>query len=392
MQNLLRPLNYLKELKTPPSNRPGSPRLLTYIVTYTCNARCIMCDSWKMNGKEDLTIPEIENTFKQLPKLDVVRLTGGEPFVRKDIAEIYKLSEEYLSPKFYQITTNGFLTRRIVNFLESRPRKKKLYLLISLDGTEKVHNYIRGKETAYENVIETLKELSKRHSELNVSLSINQTIVNKSGVSEYRKLRRITSKLKVQHQVVFAYETSATYSLDREIEIEQNSSDSYKTFGDFQRRDLESFFEMLEKDTKNMNFLNRVSKSYYIKGLKNRLLSNGRTPNPRCVALTKHLRIFPNGDIPTCQFNSKIAGNLRQNSFREIWFGQAARQQRDWVYKCPGCWAECEQLPNAIYTGDIIGEMAKGILDRVLPEKLSTQVQRPFCSLYQSLDRTLRPG
>ncbi|MBK9138697.1 MAG: hypothetical protein IPM17_08045 [Verrucomicrobia bacterium] len=25
----------------------GLPRYLTYLVTFTCNARCIMCDSWK---------------------------------------------------------------------------------------------------------------------------------------------------------------------------------------------------------------------------------------------------------------------------------------------------------------------------------------------------------
>jgi molybdenum cofactor biosynthesis enzyme MoaA len=47
-----------------------------------------MCDSWKMKGANDLRIEEIESIFRQLPKMDAVRLTGGEPFVRTDLAEI----------------------------------------------------------------------------------------------------------------------------------------------------------------------------------------------------------------------------------------------------------------------------------------------------------------
>ena len=62
--------------------RTDQPRLLTYIVTFTCNARCVMCDSWQ-KPSHDLSIEEIEGIFRQLPQLDAVRLSGGEPFVRK---------------------------------------------------------------------------------------------------------------------------------------------------------------------------------------------------------------------------------------------------------------------------------------------------------------------
>ena len=68
-------------------NRRGTrtlPRFLTYTVTFGCNARCIMCDSWKMPSPDDLSFAEIERIFQQLPRMDAVRLTGGEPFVRRD--------------------------------------------------------------------------------------------------------------------------------------------------------------------------------------------------------------------------------------------------------------------------------------------------------------------
>ena len=33
---------------------------------------------------------------------------------------------------------------------------------------------------------------------------------------------------------------------------------------------------------------------------------------------------------------------------------RATRASRGWVDRCPGCWAECEVVPNAIYTGDVL--------------------------------------
>jgi hypothetical protein len=82
------------------------------------------------------------------------------------------------------------------------------------------------------------------------------------------------------------------------------------------------------------------------------------------VALHSHLRLFPNGDVPTCQFNSRTVGNLRQSSFAEVWKSVKADEQRQWVRKCPGCWAECEVLPSAIYTGDLLFHSTLPIQDR----------------------------
>jgi MoaA/NifB/PqqE/SkfB family radical SAM enzyme len=72
------------------------------------------------------------------------------------------------------------------------------------------------------------------------------------------------------------------------------------------------------------------------------------------VALGAHLRLFPNGDVPTCQFNTRRVGNLATQPFAELWNSDEAAKQRSWVRKCPGCWAECEVLPSAIYSGDLL--------------------------------------
>ena len=352
----MRALSFVNDLVRNHRRQVNRPRFLTYIVTWTCNARCIMCDCWKKPSPGDLELPEIKNAFEQVGQLDAVRLTGGEPFVRQDFPDIAELVRTKLQPMFLHITTNGFLTKRIVEFCESRNRTLPLKLLISLDGVEDKHNFVRGRDTAWPTAFATLSELAPRQKELNMTISVNQTIVDADGVEHYKLLRDRLKPLGVNVHIVMAYDASATYSLDDSVEVAPGEIGSFSTFGEFTDRHVDELTREFEKDLPNFPIAERFAKQYYLRGIRNRLLGQGGAPNPKCVALNSHLRIFPNGDVPTCQFNSKKVGNLRRQSFEEIWYGEAIKPQREWVSKCSGCWAECEVLPNAIYTGDLVKE------------------------------------
>ena len=109
----------------------------------------------------------------------------------------------------------------------------------------------------------------------------------------------------------------------------------------------------VERDIESYPPAERAAKRYYLRGIRNRLLHCKGAPNPPCVALGSHMRLFPNGDVPTCQFNTRKVGNLRRQLFEQVWFGEDIEPQRRWVRNCPGCWAECEVLPSALYTGDL---------------------------------------
>ena len=337
-------------------NRRGKvtlPRLLTYIVTFTCNARCIMCDCWKMESPEELSLDEIERIFEQLPRLDAVRLTGGEPFVRRDFPEIAELAEDMLNPLFLHVTTNGFLTSRVVQFCERRMKGTPLRLLVSMDGMKEKHNQVRGRETAWETTLATVRALAPRQKELNLKLAVNQTIVDAQGLEEYRKLRDFLKPLGIHIQVVVAYGTSSAYSLERETNTAPRAEGQFDCFGSFGSEQVQNLTSEIERDLSGLPWAERAAKRYYLEGIRNRLLHKRSSPNPPCVALNSHLRLYPNGDVPTCQFNSRRVGNLRRQTFQEVWFGQPIAGQRDWVKTCPGCWAECEVLPNAIYSGDL---------------------------------------
>lgn len=333
------------------------PRMLTYTVTFRCNARCIMCDSWKMKGENDLQLSEIDSIFQQLPTMDAVRLTGGEPFARTDLLDIVELVIRYLKPLGLHITTNGFLTDRIVDLCERRTKNIPLQVMISLDGLKEHHNYVRGSSIAWSSATKTLELLAEKQKSWNLDLVVNQTIVDRDGLEHYRQLKAFLKPLGIRHQTVVAYDTSATYNVKKEVDIAPKQMGQFTTFGVFEEEDLRALFDEISDDLKSSPWWARLAKQYYLDGIRERLLNNERSndwTNPPCAALHSHLRIFPNGDIPTCQFNSHTIGNLRKNAFAEIWESQFANQQKQWVKNCVGCWAECEILPSAVYSLDLL--------------------------------------
>jgi len=345
-------LSLLRDIRRNRRNLVTRPRFLTYLVTFRCNARCVMCDSWKKPSPNELTLPEIEAIFAQLPPMDAVRLSGGEPFLRADLADIARLAARVLRPWFLHVTTNGSLTRRIVEFCEARGRATPLHLLVSLDGTEATHNSIRGRATAWQTAFATVSELAPRQRELGIRLAVNQTIVDRNGAAEHRKLRELLHPLGVPVNAIVAYNQSATYSLDLEQNILPMAAGEFPAFAKLDAADLDVLMKELQVQPQGASFPERLAKRYYFEGIRNRLLHRKGVPNPKCVALNSHLRLFPNGDVSVCQFNSRRVGNLRREKFLELWNSPTAEAERDWVRRCPGCWAECEVLPNAVYSGD----------------------------------------
>lgn len=375
-----RVIRYVRSLVQNHRRKFSWPRMLTYTVTFACNAKCIMCDSWKMTEKGDLTLDELEQIIPQLPKMDAVRLTGGEPFVRKDMLEIAHLIQKHVKPMILHVTTNGFLTERIVEFCEKRDKKMPLMVLVSIDGMNEKHNEIRGNSNAFDHVHRTIEALAPRRKELRIQLAVNQTIVDAEGIDHYRQLREFLRPYGVRNQMVMAYDISATYNLERDLNVAPTEIGEFTTFGQFSVEQVRELVMEVEKDLPNYPLWERMAKRYYLRGIANRLLKEKGTPNPKCVALQSHLRIFPNGDVPTCQFNSQVVGNLRNAPFEEVWQSASAEKQRDWVRKCAGCWAECEVLPSALYTADLLKEAVSGPVLRQIDNDKPPTMSLPLSS------------
>jgi Fe-coproporphyrin III synthase len=115
--------------------------ILIFYPTARCNSRCISCDWWQSDGKDDLSFKEIETMVKQLPALGVrmVVFSGGEPLLRRDVYEIADLFREQ-NIKLYLLTAGLFLERDAEKIAGRFDQ-----VTISLDGhTNVLYQKIRG--------------------------------------------------------------------------------------------------------------------------------------------------------------------------------------------------------------------------------------------------------
>jgi MoaA/NifB/PqqE/SkfB family radical SAM enzyme len=343
-------------------NRLGAvpqPAWCTYLVTFRCNARCGMCDSWRLKPGRELTVDEVAAVFARLGRLDVVRLSGGEPFLREDFLPLAEAVMRAAAPLVLHITTNGSFPERIARFVERFSAPSRLSVMVSVDGLPDEQLRSRGAEVGFEGVLDSVTRLATFRRTHGVTVSVNHTVISPQSLADHEPLRRRFLALGVDVQSVLAYADSAMYGLKLRGKKASHLivPRGYPLHPALAGVDAVGFVEreLASVDQIGHPFL-RWGKRYYLRGLLARLRhEEAPRPHPRCVALRSHVRLLPDGSVPVCQFNTETVGNLREQSLAEVWQGEAARAARRWVDDCPGCWAECEVMPSAIYTADLLG-------------------------------------
>ena len=146
-------------------------------VTRKCNLRCKHC--LNNSGEElpnELTQDEFKDLIIDLASRGVqdIRFTGGEPLLYDGIYELLKLASD--NGIYTSIGTNGTLiTAEIAKKLKDSGLNKAV---ISIDGTEKTHDFIRGKGN-YSKAMEGLKNLQNQGIRVRVN-----SVIMKSNMDE----------------------------------------------------------------------------------------------------------------------------------------------------------------------------------------------------------------
>ncbi len=343
------------------ANRLGGvprPSWCTYLVTMRCNARCRMCDSWRLPRKKEMSPDDVHRVFAALGRLEVVRLSGGEPFLRDDLSAVARAIEEASRPLVLHITTNGSFPEATEAFAATFPRPRALRFLVSLDGLPEEHDANRGEAVSFAQAEDTVRRLARLGQRQGFRVSVNHTVISERSLADAAALQARFAAMGVEVATVLAYAESATYSLGAQAgrNSPPHPSSGYPLHPELARADVVTLIQGEVRRTQlTGDALLKVGKTYYLRGLLPRLRGDP-VPSfrPRCVALRSHLRVLPDGSVPVCQFNGTLIGNVTITSPRELWQSPAAAAGRRWVEACPGCWAECEVIPNAIYTADIL--------------------------------------
>jgi MoaA/NifB/PqqE/SkfB family radical SAM enzyme len=316
-----------------------------------------MCDSWRLKPGSELTPPQVGQVFAKLGPLDVVRLSGGEPFLREDFAHVAQAVVASSSPACLHITSNGSFPDRVVSFAEQFRASSRLHFMISFDGLEAEHDANRGENVTFALAEETVRRLIALRARRRLGVSINHTVISARSLEDHVRLAERFARVGVDVQAVLAYADSAMYGLKR---FGKKAHDliparGYPLHPNLAQADVVGFVRLLlRRLPRCRDPLVRIGKRYYLRGLLARLQHQASPqPHPPCTALRSHVRLLPDGSVPVCQFNTGKIGNLLYQSLEEVWHQPTTRAARAWVDACPGCWAECEVMPSALYSGDL---------------------------------------
>lgn len=143
-------------------------------VTDRCNLRCQYCmpaHGIEIAPREDLlTFKEMYRIIRVLTELGVskVRLTGGEPFVRKDFVGFLEMLSYNDLLEAINITTNGAMIAKHIPVLEKMDKIKHINLSIDSLQKDKFHKITR--RDVFPEVYETFEALEK--SSLNLKLNV----------------------------------------------------------------------------------------------------------------------------------------------------------------------------------------------------------------------------
>ncbi len=150
------------------------PLFVTWFVTSICNARCVHCFYWRnLNShRDDLSLEEVEKIARSMPPFRNLLLSGGEPFLRRDLDAFCKIVLHQNQVKLLTIPTNAIPVKKVVDKATSIARdcpETRIFIQISVDGLHETHDDIRKYPGAFDRLVETywgIREAQKSYPNL----------------------------------------------------------------------------------------------------------------------------------------------------------------------------------------------------------------------------------
>jgi len=299
--------------------RVPDPPFVTLFVNSVCNLRCEHCFYWKdleSRGAEDLTFDEIAALSGELGGIENLYLSGGEPFIRKELAEICLTFIRNNGVEQIYVPTNAYFTDRIVRTvceILKEPALKLLALEISLDGMPEFHNRFRGSADSFDRAMATydaLAELQKGDPRLRIHAASTAT---RDNLDEIRKL---TTFLFNRCPAMDHHNIAMVRGDRRNESVLEPDLDAYGSLYEYTKE----LWSPKEKGRK-ASIVEPM-----LQWAKVRTAREKRQVVP-CRAGILNAVVYSNGDVSVCEMHPPL-GNLRQCTFQEIWHSDKAAARR----------------------------------------------------------------
>ncbi|HEU4630965.1 MAG TPA: radical SAM protein [Gemmatimonadaceae bacterium] len=295
-----------------------SPPFLVLFINSICNMRCEHCFYWRsLNQRNDLSFDEIVALSESLGRLENLNLSGGEPFLRKEFGAICRQFVRRNGVRQIYVPTNGYFTEKTVTQVKETLAAPELELFVvelSLDGLAEFHDEFRGARHAFEHAMATydaLAELQRSDPRLRIHSISTATDVNMD------EIRRLTTYLYERCPQMDHHNLAIIRGDRANPSLQGPSLQQYEALYEYIRR--------LWAPREEGRYGAIVEPM--LQWAKVQTIKQNRQVVP-CRAGRLSAVVYANGDVSVCELHTPL-GNLRQQSFWEIWSSPQAKALRE---------------------------------------------------------------
>jgi Fe-coproporphyrin III synthase len=316
-------------------------KLVIFFVTSVCNAKCRTCFYWQeLNQRGDLTWEEIRRLSQTMPRFTDLWLSGGEPFLRRELTDILHLFYAQNGVRWVNLPTNGLLPERTAEWTERLLTENPdlhLDLNVALDGLGEMQDSIRAVPGNFAKTLQTLEAVqSCRRRFANLRVNVN-TVICAENFSSILEIADFVKK----RCAVDGHYFNIIRGNAKDPELKRLPSERLPAL----YRELEKVYAYYAPTiTRRTGWPGWLAAAAYEGTLAfhNRVqMKNLESPHPwpmPCTASQTSLVIDYNGDVRACELRGRL-GNLRDFGcdFRKFWQSQPRRAEAASIVR-DQCW------------------------------------------------------
>lgn len=314
---------------------------LFLFVTSRCNSVCRTCFYFdKLNSRDDLTFDEIARIAETAPPFRKLWLSGGEPFLREQLAEIVALFAAR-GVRNVNLPTNGLLPEKICaamdRTLELCP-DLSIDLNFSIDGLAKTHDSIRGVPRNFERTLDSMRQTAERYRGV---ARLRRNVLTVITRENYGEVEALAAYLKEHAEIdghYFEIVRGQAPDLSLKILTREDVADLHRRLMPFHRHYARKLFARLPHGARE------AAATYYMGNLRfhydlheSCLEAPSEWPMP-CTAGETTIVIDHNGRFRACEMRG-VLGDLHDYDF-DVRRALDSTAMRDEVRAIPqaNCW------------------------------------------------------